>query len=54
MNYDTMVIADSPIRDTDMASELIEFTKNQILLLSSTSMLARVSFMPENVLGMLK
>jgi len=40
-NYENMVAADSRIRDTDMASELIEFTKNQILLQSSTSMLAQ-------------
>ena len=40
VNCDIMVAAD---RDTDMASALIEFKKNQILLQSSTSMLAQVN-----------
>jgi flagellin-like hook-associated protein FlgL len=40
VNCDTMVAADW---DTDMASALIEFKKNQILLQSSTSMLAQVN-----------
>ena len=54
MNCDTMVAVDSPIGDTDMASKLIEFTKNQILLQSSTSMLAQAKLMSENVMGLLK
>jgi flagellin len=53
-NYENMVAADSRIRDTDMASELIEFTKNQILLQSSTSMLAQANLMPKVVLDLLK
>jgi flagellin len=54
LNCDTMVAADYYIRDTDMASELIGFTKNQILLQSSTSMLAQANLMPGNVMGLLK
>jgi flagellin len=54
MNCDTMVAADSQIRDTDMASELIEFTKNQILLQGSTSMLAQANLMSGNIIGLLK
>jgi hypothetical protein len=50
---DTMVAADYHIRDMDMASELIEFTKNLILLQSSTSMLAQANLMPGNVMGLL-
>jgi flagellin len=53
-NFENMVAADSRIRDTDMASELIEFTKNQILLQSSTSMLAQANLMPKTVLELLK
>jgi flagellin len=52
-NYENMVAADSRIRDTDMATELIEFTKNQILLQSSTSMLAQANLMPKTVLDLL-
>jgi flagellin len=52
-NYENMVAADSRIRDTDMATELIEFTKNQILLQSSTSMLAQANLMPRIVLDLL-
>jgi len=53
-NYENMVAADSRIRDTDMASELIEFTKNQVLMQSSTSMLAQANLMPKTVLELLK
>jgi len=52
-NYENMVAADSRVRDTDMASELIEFTKNQILLQSSTSMLAQANLMPKTILDLL-
>jgi flagellin len=52
-NYENMVAADSRIRDTDMATELIEFTKNQILMQSSTSMLAQANLMPKTVLDLL-
>jgi len=52
-NYENMVAADSRIRDTDMATELIEFTKNQILLQSSTSMLAQANLVPKTVLDLL-
>jgi len=53
-NYENMVAADSRIRDTDMATELIEFTKNQILLQSSTSMLGQANLMPKIVLDLLQ
>jgi len=52
-SYENMVAADSRIRDTDMATELIDFTKNQILLKSSTSMLAQANIMPKIVLELL-
>jgi flagellin len=52
-NYENMVAADSRIRDTDMATELIEFTKNQILLQSGASMLAQANLMPKIVLDLL-
>jgi flagellin len=52
-NYENMLASDSRIRDTDMAAELIEFTKNQILFKSSTSMLAQANILPKIVLDLL-
>jgi len=52
-NYENMLASDSRIRDTDMAAELIEFTKNQILFKSSTSMLAQANLLPKIVLDLL-
>ena len=45
--------AESRIRDTDMASEMVEFTKNQILTQSGTAMLAQANSQSQNVLGLL-
>jgi flagellin len=39
--HQNMMAAESRIRDTNMAEELVEFTKNQILLQSSTAMMAQ-------------
>ena len=46
--------AESTIRDTDMASEMVEFTKNQILSQSGTAMLAQANNSAENVLALLR
>lgn len=46
--------AESRIRDTDMASEMVEFTKNQILSQASTSMLAQANSQSANVLALLR
>ncbi|MBQ5906658.1 MAG: flagellin [Spirochaetia bacterium] len=45
--------AESRIRDTDMASQMVEFTKNQILTQSGTAMLAQANSQSSNVLGLL-
>ncbi len=45
--------AESRIRDTDMASEIVEFTKNQILTQSGTAMLSQANSQSANVLGLL-
>ena len=52
-NYENMVAAESRIRDADMAEELIEYTKNQVLLQSSTAMLAQANFSSRLVLSLL-
>jgi flagellin len=45
--------AESRIRDADMAAEMVEFTKNSILIQSSTAMLAQANLKPQSVLQLL-
>ncbi len=44
---------ESAIRDTDMAAESTEFTKNQIMVNAGTSMLAQANQVAQNVLSLL-
>lgn len=46
--------AESRIRDTDMAKEIMTFTKNNILLQSATAMLAQANQAPQAVLSLLR
>lgn len=50
---ENMQAAESLIRDTDMASEMVEFVKNQILVQSGTAMLAQANLKPQSVLQLL-
>ncbi|MBU3914927.1 flagellin [bacterium] len=50
---ENLVSAESIIRDVDMAKEMAEFTKNQIMSQSATAMLAQSNQMPSNVLKLL-
>jgi len=45
--------AESRIRDTDFAKETTNFTRNQIMVQSATSMLAQANSLPQSVLGLL-
>ncbi|RKY01969.1 MAG: flagellin [Spirochaetes bacterium] len=45
--------AESLIRDTDMAAEMVEFVKNSILVQSGTAMLAQANLKPQAVLQLL-
>jgi len=45
--------AESRIRDTDFAKETTNFTRNQIMVQSATSMLAQANSLPQAVLGLL-
>jgi flagellin len=45
--------AESRIRDVDMAKEMTEFTKNNILAQASTAMLAQANALPQGVLQLL-
>lgn len=46
--------SESRIRDTDMASEMMQFTRNQILSQAGTSMLAQANQVPQGVLSLLR
>ncbi|WP_370047595.1 flagellin [Lysinibacillus sp. RC79] len=46
--------AESRIRDTDMAKEIMIFTKNNILLQATQSMLAQSNKQPEGILQLLQ
>jgi flagellin len=45
--------AESRIRDTDMAAEMVEYTKNSILMESGVAMLAQANSVNQNVLALL-
>ena len=46
--------SESRIRDTDMASEMVDFTKNQVLSQAGTAMLAQANQSSQNVLSLLR
>jgi flagellin len=50
---ENMQAAESRIRDADMASEVVEFTKNSILLQASMAMLAQANLKPQTILQLL-
>ncbi|MDR1376131.1 MAG: flagellin [Synergistaceae bacterium] len=51
---ENLTAAESRIRDTDMAKEMMNFTKLQIMLQAGTSMLAQANALPQNVLSLLR
>lgn len=51
---ENMSAAESRIRDVDMAKEMMEFTKTNILSQAATSMLAQANQQPQNVLKLLQ
>jgi flagellin len=51
---ENMQAAESRIRDTDMANEMVEYTKNQILSQSGTAMLAQANQRAQTVLQLLQ
>ncbi len=46
--------SESRIRDTDMAGEMVEFTKDQVLSQAGTAMLAQANQTSQNVLSLLR
>jgi flagellin len=51
--YENQVASESRIRDVDMAKEMTEFTRNQILTQSGTAMLAQANVKPQTILSLL-
>jgi flagellin len=51
---ENLISAESIIRDVDMAKEMAEFTKNQIMSQSATAMLAQSNQLPANILQLLQ
>ncbi len=50
---ENITATESAIRDTDMATESTEYTKNQILVQAATSMLAQANSLPQQALSLL-
>ncbi len=46
--------SESRIRDTDMAKQMVEYTKNQVLSQAGTAMLAQANTSSQNVLSLLR
>jgi flagellin len=51
---ENLMASESRIRDVDMASEMVEFSKNNILQQAGTSMLAQANQAPQAVLTLLR
>ncbi len=51
---ENLTAAESRIRDADMAKEMMNFTKEQILVQSAMTMLAQANTLPQNVLQLLR
>ena len=46
--------AESRIRDTDMAAEMVKFSKDKIIAQSGTAMLAQANATPQGVLQLIR
>ena len=51
---ENLAASESRIRDTDMAAEMVNFTKNQILQQAGTAMLGQANAVPQSVLSLLQ
>ncbi len=52
--HENLVSAESRIRDVDMAKEMVNLTKNQVLSQAGTAMLAQANQSPQSVLSLLR
>jgi len=53
VTIENIAASESTIRDVDMAFEMVNFTKNQILLQAGTAMLAQANMAPQSILALL-
>jgi len=53
VSVENLAASESRIRDTDMALEMSNFTRNQIMVQAGTSMLAQANAVPQNILSLL-
>ncbi|MDR3295172.1 MAG: hypothetical protein LBT26_05020 [Clostridiales Family XIII bacterium] len=51
---ENMTASESRIRDVDMAKEIMDFTKSNILSQASQAMLAQANMIPQGILGLLQ
>ncbi|MDD4588506.1 MAG: flagellin [Heliobacteriaceae bacterium] len=51
---ENLTASDSRIRDADMALEMTEYTKNNIIMQAATAMLAQANQLPQGILQLLK
>ncbi|MCC2317828.1 flagellin N-terminal helical domain-containing protein [Cellulomonas chengniuliangii] len=54
VSVENLSASESRIRDTDMASEMVSFTRAQILSQAGTAMLAQANQIPQGVLSLLR
>ncbi len=54
LSAENMIAADSRLRDVDMAAEMVNFTRDQILVQSGTAMLVQANFKPQLVMKLLE
>ena len=52
ISIENIASSESTIRDVDMAFEMVNFTKNQILLQAGTAMLAQANMAPQQILSL--
>ena len=53
-DLENLTASESRIRDTDMASEMVQFTKHQILMQAGTAMLGQANQIPQSVLRLIQ
>jgi len=51
--YENLQASESRIRDADMAEQMVDYVKNQILVQTSTAMLAQANMKPVSILALL-
>jgi flagellin len=54
VSVENLSASESRIRDTDMALEMSNFTRNQIMVQAGTAMLAQANAAPQNILSLIR